>query len=95
MFKKVNTKIIGIIENMSDFCCPHCNKTTKIFPGDGLLAESDRLQAPILGKISILPELAQSMDAGDPYIISNPDSDLAKQYNHICNKIFDRIKQEV
>ena len=72
MFKKVNTKIMGIIENMSDFCCPHCNKTTKIFPGDGVLAESDRLETTILGKISILPDLAKSMDDGVPYIISNP-----------------------
>ena len=87
MFKKVNTKIMGIIENMSDFCCPHCNKTTKIFPGDGVMAESDRLETAILGKISILPDLAKSMDDGIPYIISNPESDLAKQYDEICNQI--------
>ena len=93
MYKKVNTKIIGIIENMSDFCCPHCNNTTKIFPGNGLLAESDRLQAPVLGKISILPELAKSMDDGTPYIITNPESDLAKQYYDICDQICDQIEK--
>ena len=93
MFKKVNTKIIGIIENMSDFCCPHCNNITKIFPGDGLLDESKRLQAPVLGKVSILPELAKSMDDGTPYIISNPESDLAKQYYDICNQICSQIEK--
>lgn len=92
MFNKVNTKILGIIENMSDFCCPNCKSVTKIFPGDGVSAESDRLKAPILGKISINPELAQSMDDGIPYITSNPDSDIANQYDKICNQINNILK---
>ena len=77
---------------MSDFCCPHCNNTTKIFPGDGVLAESDRLETPILGKISIDPQLAKSMDDGVPYVISNPDSGIAKKYDEICSQINDKIK---
>ena len=92
MFKKVNTKILGIIENMSDFCCPHCNNTTKIFPGEGVLAESDRLETPILGSISINPDLAKSMDEGVPYTISNPTSDIAKKYEAICDQINNLIK---
>ena len=87
MFKKVNTKILGIIENMSDFCCPHCNNTTKIFPGNGVLDESNRLGIPVLGKISINPDLAKSMDIGSPYIISNPESEIAKKYEQICEQI--------
>ena len=92
MFGKVNTKILGVIENMSDFCCPHCNKITKIFPGEGVLAESDRLKTPILGKISINPDLAKSMDDGVPYIISNPESDIAKKYEQICIQINEIIE---
>ena len=87
MFNKVNTKILGIIENMSDFSCPSCNHTTKIFPGTGVIDESDRLNIPILGKISIIPELAKSMDSGRPYIIENPDSELAKKYHEISSQI--------
>jgi len=87
MFKKVNTNILGIIENMSDFCCPHCNNTTKIFSGQGLEDESNRLQTPILGSISIDPELAKSMDDGIPYVISNPNSDIANKYRKICKKV--------
>ena len=92
MFGKVNTKILGVIENMSDYCCPHCNKITKIFPGEGVLAESDRLKTPILGKISINPDLAKSMDDGVPYIISNPESDIAKKYEQICIQINEIIE---
>jgi len=92
MFGKVNTKILGVIENMSDFCCPHCNKITKIFPGEGVLAESDRLKTPILGKISINPDLAKSMDDGVPYIISNPESEIAKKYEQICIQINEIIE---
>ena len=87
MFSKVNTEILGIIENMSDFSCPNCNHVTKIFPGTGVIDESDRLNIPILGKISIIPELAESMDNGSPYIIDNPGSYLSKKYKEISNQI--------
>ena len=87
MFAKVNTKILGVIENMSDFSCPNCNHTTKIFPGGGVIDESNRLDAPILGQIPIIPELAESMDAGYPYIINNPESELSKKYNEIAKQI--------
>ncbi len=87
MFSKVNTKILGIIENMSDFSCPNCDHVTKIFPGEGVVDESNRLNIPILGKISIIPELAKSMDNGSPYIIDNPDSYLSKKYQEISNQI--------
>ena len=93
MFKKVNTKILGIVENMSGFCCPHCNNTTEIFSGEGVSKESDRLQVPILGKIGINPELAQSMDVGMPYVIANPDSDIAIKYKKICDQIENEIKK--
>ena len=87
MFNKVNTTILGIVENMSDFCCPNCNTITKIFPGEGILDESHRLNVPILGKISIDPELAKSMDNGLPYVINHPDSDIASSYNQISKQI--------
>ena len=93
MFKKVNTKILGIVENMSGFCCPHCNNTTEIFSGEGVSKESDRLRVPILGKIGINPELAQSMDVGMPYVIANPNSDIAIKYKEICDQIENEIKK--
>ena len=87
MFKKVNTNIIGIIENMSDFCCPNCNVKTKIFPGSGVESESHRLSAPILGKISIDPKLAECMDQGIPYIQEYPNSQISIKYDEISNQI--------
>ena len=78
---------------MSGFCCPHCNNTTEIFSGEGVSKESDRLQVPILGKIGINPELAQSMDVGMPYVIANPDSDIAIKYKKICDQIENEIKK--
>ena len=91
MFNKVNTKILGIVENMSDFCCPHCNAITKIFPGEGVLEESNRLNVPILGKISINPDIAKSMDNGSPYVIRNLDSNITKEYEKISNQINDMV----
>ena len=93
MFAKVNTKILGVIENMSDFSCPNCNHTTKIFPGEGVFDESSRLNIPILGQIPIIPELAESMDSGSPYIIANPESELCKKYQEIANVVNDIINK--
>ena len=48
---------------------------------------------PILGQISINPDLAKSMDDGVPYVISNPKSTIAKKYEEICNQINDIINK--
>ena len=69
MFNKVNTKVLGIIENMSDFQCPHCNEITNIFKGLGGKKESERLNVPMIGSIPIFPDLAESTDIGTPYVI--------------------------
>ena len=94
MFNKVNTKILGIVENMSIFCCPHCNAKTKILPGKGTLLESKRLEVPILGEIPINLELAKSSDRGSPYILKDPESDIAQIYKNISNQIINIIDKE-
>ena len=93
MFSKVNTKILGIIENMSDFCCPNCDTVTKIFPGEGIMEESNRLNIPILGKLSIDPELALSMDKGLLYTVDNPDSEITKKYQQIANQVNNTVNK--
>ncbi len=83
MFKKVNTPLLGIIENMTNFICPHCQKSTRIFKGTGGESESDRLNVPILGRIPIIADLAKSTDIGTPFVLTNEESQIAKEFNDI------------
>ena len=87
MFNKMNTPIIGIIENMTHFMCPHCNDITKIFPGEGGVQESSRLNVPLLGRIYLSPEITESTENGIPYILKYEDSPITREYSKIASQI--------
>ena len=87
MFNKMNTPIIGIIENMTHFMCPHCNEITKIFPGEGGAQESSRLNVPLLGRIYLSPEITESTENGIPYVLKYEDSPITNEYSKIALQI--------
>ena len=87
MFNKVNTPIIGIIENMTHFMCPHCNESTKIFPGEGGAQESSRLNVPLLGRIYLSPEITESTENGLPYVLKYEDSPITSEFSKIVSQI--------
>ena len=91
MFSKVNTPILGVIENMTHFMCPHCNNTTKIFPGEGGAEESSRLNVPLLGRIYLSPEITESTDNGMPYVLQHEDSPITIEYNKIASQIYETV----
>jgi ATP-binding protein involved in chromosome partitioning len=74
MFEKVKVPILGIIENMSAFLCPHCGETTEIFRAGGGRREADRLGVPLLGEIPIDPRIPIGGDLGNPIVAQSPDS---------------------
>jgi ATP-binding protein involved in chromosome partitioning len=87
MFEKVNTPVIGVIENMTHFLCPNCNESSKIFPGTGGDDESSRLNVPLLGKIHLSPELAISADEGVPYVLKHKSSPITLEYEKIAQHL--------
>ena len=87
MFSKVNTPVLGVIENMTQFLCPHCNESSQIFPGSSGEEESKRLDVPLLGQIYLSPEIAQSADDGIPYILKNEDSPITREYEKIASQL--------
>ena len=93
MFKKVNTPVLGVVENMSHFLCPHCNKETEIFPGSGGASESERLDVPLLAQIYITPEIASSTDSGEPYVFKYTDSPITKIYASMTEKIAELVSK--
>lgn len=89
MFGRVNTPILGVIENMTHFLCPHCNQTSLIFPGSGGKDESNRLDVPLLGKIYLSPEIAQSTDDGTPFVLKYEDSPITAEYSKIASQLIE------
>jgi ATP-binding protein involved in chromosome partitioning len=80
MFEKVNVPVLGIIENMSYFACPHCEKVSEIFTRGGGAKMAAELGVPVLGEIPIDPEIVKTGDAGLPVVKARPDSASAKIY---------------
>ncbi|MEM6441695.1 MAG: Mrp/NBP35 family ATP-binding protein [Pseudomonadota bacterium] len=66
MFKKLETPVLGLIENMSAFCCPHCGHEVHIFGAHGVKAEAERLDLPFLGEIPLHLDIRVAGDGGAP-----------------------------
>ena len=93
MFKKVNTPVLGVVENMSHYLCPHCNKESEIFPGSGGASESKRLEVPLLAQIYMTPEIALSTDSGEPYVFKYTDSPITKMFTSMAEKITELVSE--
>jgi len=85
--KKMNMKPLGIIENMSGFKCPHCNKAIDIFKTGGGKKASIDFKIPFLGDIPIDPEIVSTGDSGESFMIKNARSDAAKAFEKIVDNI--------
>jgi ATP-binding protein involved in chromosome partitioning len=85
--KKMNNSVIGIIENMSGFTCPYCNKSIDIFKTGGGKKASTDFKVPFLGKVPIDPNIVQNGDLGEPYLIKNDGTEAGKAFEKIVEKI--------
>ncbi len=93
MFKKLNVPVLGIVENMSYFVCPHCKGESQIFPRGGARKTADELGVPFLGEIPIDPSIPESNDSGIPVIDKFPDSPVTKAFENIADNIVEQIKK--
>ena len=72
MFRKVNVPVLGIVENMSYFQCPHCGTRSDIFGHGGARHEAERLAVPFLGEIPLHMSIRATSDSGTPVLRANP-----------------------
>lgn len=91
MFQKVNVQILGIIENMSFFVCPHCGKRDEIFDHGGGKKASEMFDIPFLGEIPINTRIRITGDSGKPLPIAFPETEEAKIIREISKKLAARI----
>lgn len=91
MFDKVNIPVLGIVENMSLFICPHCNKVTEIFNHGGGRRAAEMFQVPFLGEIPLDLKVRVAGDEGTPVVVGAPDSAEAKAFVEMAKNIAGRI----
>ena len=87
MFEQVDVPVLGIIENMSFFACPHCGQHSHIFGHGGARAEAERLAVPFLGEIPLQLAIRESGDAGTPITAAAPDGDIAAAFHAVVAKL--------
>ncbi len=91
MFRRVSVPVLGIVENMSYFLCPHCGKRSDIFGHGGARREAERLNVPFLGEVPLHMDIREKSDAGLPVVATEPDGPLAKIYRDIAVKVRDQL----
>lgn len=92
MFKRVDVPILGIVENMSYYVCPHCGSRADIFGHEGAQTTAAELGVPFLGEIPLHIDIRANADAGTPIVLAEPDSPYTKAYMEIAAKLLDSLK---
>jgi ATP-binding protein involved in chromosome partitioning len=88
MFQKTSVPVLGIVENMSYFCCPNCGHRTDIFAHGGARAEAARLGVPFLGEVPLLLDIRTASDAGTPVVEAAPGSDAARAFAAVAETVW-------
>jgi len=91
MFQQVHVPIIGVVENMSYFLCPHCGQRSDVFAHGGARHEAERLGVPFLGEAPLHMSIRETSDAGAPVVATTPDSPQAKAYIEIAEKAWANV----
>ena len=91
MFEKVNVKILGIIENMSYYVCPHCGEHDDIFGHGGGKQEAARLEVPFLGEIPLFSEIRICGDKGVPIVVAEPQSEPAQAFVRCAESVLKQL----
>lgn len=87
MFNQVHVSVLGIVENMSFFECPHCHERTDIFDHGGGERTAQSLEVPFLGAIPLVPQVREDGDAGLPIVAAHPEAPVSQIYRDVAGRI--------
>jgi ATP-binding protein involved in chromosome partitioning len=94
MFDKLSIPVLGIVENMNQFICPHCGKGTHIFDVGGGRRAAELMDMAFLGEVPLDLKIRQGGDRGIPVTVGHPESDESKAFMTLAGKVAARISQE-
>ncbi|MGH6980798.1 MAG: iron-sulfur cluster carrier protein ApbC [Stellaceae bacterium] len=94
MFRKVEVPILGVVENMSYFLCPHCGERTDIFAHGGARHEAEKLGVPFLGEVPLDLAIRETSDSGKPIVASAPHSKYAEIFREMAAQVAGQLGAE-
>ncbi len=93
MFERVNTRVMGVIENMSGMACPHCGEPVDVFGTGGGKVLAKEQGVPFLGAVPLDPAVRRAGDDGLPTVVGRPDSPVAQALNRICDRVMVALRE--
>ena len=87
MFERVAVPVLGVVENMSHFICPHCDEKHRIFGSGGGKRLAEELDVPLLGEIPFFPAVLSGADRGEPIVVSEPATPAAKALIDLAGRL--------
>src|ERR1700761_2954127 len=94
MFHQVNVEILGIVENMSHFTCPHCHQEIDIFAKGGAERTAQQFNVPFLGSVELASAIRNGGDRGLPIALAGEDSPKAKDFYSIAKQVAERAEAQ-
>jgi len=94
MFRNVDVPVLGIVENMSYFLCPHCGERSDIFSHGGARREAEKLGVDFLGEVPLDMAIRETSDSGYPIVISDPGSAHSNTYRAIAVRVWTKVSAE-
>jgi ATP-binding protein involved in chromosome partitioning len=91
MFRQVEVPVLGIVENMSYFLCPHCGGRSEIFSHGGARREAERLGTEFLGEVPLDLQIRETSDDGRPITVSDPDNPHSLVFRAIARRIWEKV----
>ena len=91
MFERTRVPVLGLVENMSFFCCPACGHRSEVFGHGGARLEAQRLGTEFLGEVPLLLDIRTASDAGTPITAAAPESDGAKAFAALAERVWAKV----
>ena len=95
MFERTHVPVLGLVENMSFFACPHCGERADIFGHGGARKEATRLGVPFLGEVPLLLAIRETGDRGTPIAAAEPDGAAAQAFAAIAARVAEAVEQRL
>ena len=93
MFRQMKVDLVGVVENMSYFVCPHCNHEIDIFSRGGAEKTASQFSVAFLGNVQLDPDIRKSGDTGKPAVLEGEESPHAKSLYEFARKVMARVEE--
>ena len=95
MFEKVHVPVLGLVENMSFYCCPNCGHRAELFGHGGARQEAHRMGAPFLGAVPLLLDIRTTSDAGTPVVAAAPEGEAARAFADLAVAVWTQVEHKL